>query len=419
MFENVLYQNASVLIADDIAHGALPSSLLFAGPPASGKLTCALELARILACRSAEARGAWNCACPSCLKHKALMHSGLLLTGFRASTLEIAAARQTLVEAARVNAPYLASVRYLFLRSVRKLTARFSPVLWADDDKASKISPLVASVDEALEELDPSRPLPEPAALEKATAKLASLCEKLDAGFVSGSVPVAHIRHISSWARFTVAEGKKTVIIENADRMQEGARNALLKVLEEPPEDAVFVLLTEKRSAVLPTILSRVRTYQFGERTAQEQAEVLLRVFHASPAEGDDPSAQGERGIERYLRSFLPTDANAVSKLGNDFAAEAIRGSVPDVRAAVAAAKNFEPRLLLDSFFDGFYRCLRSIRVGLSAQENPYGFAFATEREHFFLHQMAECYSRITTYNQTPTAALEQLAQELATYGNG
>ena len=35
-------------------------------------------------------------------------------------------------------------------------------------------------------------------------------------------------------------EGKKTIIIENADRMQTSVRNALLKILEEPPEDCVL-----------------------------------------------------------------------------------------------------------------------------------------------------------------------------------
>ena len=50
MFENLLYQPASQQLAEDIRQGSLPNALLFVGPPASGKLTCALELARVLAC---------------------------------------------------------------------------------------------------------------------------------------------------------------------------------------------------------------------------------------------------------------------------------------------------------------------------------------------------------------------------------
>ena len=49
-------------------------------------------------------------------------------------------------------------------------------------------------------------------------------------------------------------EGKKTIIIENADRMLESVRNALLKILEEPPVDTIFILTTSQRNLVMPTI---------------------------------------------------------------------------------------------------------------------------------------------------------------------
>ena len=71
-----------------------------------------------------------------------------------------------------------------------------------------------------------------------------------------------------------------TMIIENADKMQESVRNALLKILEEPPADCNFVLTTSNRGAVMPTILSRVRTYNFYHRTVSQQLEVVKRVFH-------------------------------------------------------------------------------------------------------------------------------------------
>lgn len=51
--------------------------------------------------------------------------------------------------------------------------------------------------------------------------------------------------------------GKKIYIIDEAEKMNEQAQNALLKTIEEPPEYAVFLLLTNNRTAMLPTILSR------------------------------------------------------------------------------------------------------------------------------------------------------------------
>ncbi len=48
MFENLIAQPASSLLTDDIRSSRLPPSMLFYGQTASGKLTAALETARVL-----------------------------------------------------------------------------------------------------------------------------------------------------------------------------------------------------------------------------------------------------------------------------------------------------------------------------------------------------------------------------------
>lgn len=53
---------------------------------------------------------------------------------------------------------------------------------------------------------------------------------------------------------------KKVIVIENAHLLTKGAQNALLKVIEEPPEYAVFFLLCDNKSTILPTVISRVNT---------------------------------------------------------------------------------------------------------------------------------------------------------------
>jgi DNA polymerase-3 subunit delta' len=68
------------------------------------------------------------------------------------------------------------------------------------------------------------------------------------------------------------------VIVDSADEMNPSAANALLKALEEPPEDAVLFLVSHRPSGLLPTIRSRCRTLRFhpleasGLRAALEQA---------------------------------------------------------------------------------------------------------------------------------------------------
>lgn len=74
--------------------------------------------------------------------------------------------------------------------------------------------------------------------------------------------------------------GKKVFIIDSADCMKDEAANSLLKILEEPPEDTVFILCAEKTQGILPTILSRCQLHIFGEQVgffvAEEQINEMM-----------------------------------------------------------------------------------------------------------------------------------------------
>jgi DNA polymerase-3 subunit delta' len=53
--------------------------------------------------------------------------------------------------------------------------------------------------------------------------------------------------------------GRRVVIVDAADEMNPNAANALLKMLEEPPRDAVLLMVTHRPHGLLPTIRSRCR----------------------------------------------------------------------------------------------------------------------------------------------------------------
>ena len=394
MFENLLYQSAADFLADDVANGNLPQALLLAGPAMSGKLTAALELARVLSC-SGEPKGAWQCSCPSCIKHKSLTSPSVLLSGSSDCTLEISAAAKTLVRAVREQTSYLAAARYLFVRSVRKLTGRFNQVLWEGDEKVSKIAALTSVIDEMLEELDPVRPLPELSSLEKSAEALVAQCIKLESSFMYDSVPVSQIRRAASWARLTATEGKRVMIFERADRMQDSVRNALLKILEEPPSDTFFILTAERKNAVLPTILSRVRTYAFIERSPDRQREVVQRIFHED----------GYNSVAAYLNGFLPVGTEDIQTAAQTFTGELKKGDVPDIDSLVKRMKNFEPRIMLSLFFNAV---LDTVKKDCSAQ-NGCGLS-STVYKTRITEEVKRSYEDIIVYNQTPLAALESLA---------
>jgi DNA polymerase-3 subunit delta' len=71
--------------------------------------------------------------------------------------------------------------------------------------------------------------------------------------------------------------GRMFILIHEADKMNENAQNALLKTLEEAPEYAVFILLTDKPGVLLPTIRSRCASFRFAPLNEEETAEILIK----------------------------------------------------------------------------------------------------------------------------------------------
>ena len=405
MFENLLFQPVSQQLQEDIINNTLPNALLFSGPDFSGKLTAALELARIVSCSE---KALWTCTCPSCLKHKALVSTSLLLAGSKKCSLEIAAAGKAFLSAYATNASNIRAVRYLFLRSVRKLTLRFNPILWEGEDKVSKIAPLVATVDEYLEELESDKEI-EIKELEKICKEVYTATAKLE-NFMYESVPVAQIRRINAWARYRTDSGKKVVILENADKMQEAGRNALLKILEEPPEDVIFVLTTKRRNAVMPTILSRVRTYHFVERKREEEAVVIQRVFHGSIP----PGSENQASIRAYLESFLPIDSQIIESAGRDFVFTLLAGKRVNLETLLETCGGFEPILLLTVFFKGIMLGLKEIREEPNVTKDaPFYLIRVEEMRIQCLNKIRECQDRIRIYNQNIMSALELFTADI------
>ena len=73
-------------------------------------------------------------------------------------------------------------------------------------------------------------------------------------------ITIEQVRGVSREAALQPFEGRcKVFIFEEADRLTEEASNALLKTLEEPPDQVSIVLLASGEQAVLPTIVSRCR----------------------------------------------------------------------------------------------------------------------------------------------------------------
>jgi DNA polymerase-3 subunit delta' len=89
---------------------------------------------------------------------------------------------------------------------------------------------------------------------------------------------VDQMRLIEREANYRPYEGKARVfLIEDADKMNEQAANALLKVLEEPPHTSHIVLLTSRPANLLPTIRSRCQMIRFSPLTTTEIEKHLVQ----------------------------------------------------------------------------------------------------------------------------------------------
>ncbi len=321
MFENILSQAHVVgQLTEDVQLNSLPAALLFEGPEFSGKLSTALELARTLGCRTEAAP--WSCRCSSCNAHRLLLEPRTILIGDRYFMQEIVVAESVLFRVRNEAAVYL------YQRAVRKLARRFDDFLWEGDEaRLGKASAPLGKISDALDEMAPGWELPADAALTKLCTGVRDAAKKLCELLPTDNIPVDVVRRVSSWSRMTSGEEPKVVIFENADRMQESSRNALLKTLEEPPRNSYFLLLSSHKRALMPTILSRVRPYHFAERQPEQAAEVLQRIFR-------DDSAPSSSLSEYFVRTGFAGEV-PLEKLTEEYLDLVLGHSDEDVRTVL------------------------------------------------------------------------------------
>ena len=83
-------------------------------------------------------------------------------------------------------------------------------------------------------------------------------------------------------------EGSTSVVIINgAESMSEEAANALLKTLEEPPPQVMFLLLTADEDAVLPTVRSRCQSLTLVPLAKDRMVEQLITGHQATPEQAE------------------------------------------------------------------------------------------------------------------------------------
>lgn len=149
-----------------------------------------------------------------------------------------------------------------------------------------------------------------------------------------GSIKVDPTRAAIDRTGYRPLDGRRrVVIIDEADALEVGAQNALLKVLEEPPPSTMFVLVSHRPDALLATIRSRCPRLRFGLLSADEVTEGLVSRHGLDASEGRRLAALAGGSLGQAVRR-LDGDRQDVRTVAVAALSQALAGDSPASRLA-------------------------------------------------------------------------------------
>ena len=226
-FSDIIGQEeAKQRLLQEVSEGRIAHAMLFTGPEGSGKLPMALAYARYLCCEHPTPTDACGC-CPSCVKWEKLIHPDVHFV------FPIVAKKAQKKE---VCDDYLPAWRRLLSAG-----SYFSLSQWLDEMDAENSQAIIYA--------------------KESDEILRKLSLKSSQG------------------------GYKIVVMWLPEKMNEVCANKLLKLLEEPPQQTVFLLVSEAPEQLLATILSRTQRFSLPRLEEEVIAQTLQSRFGVLPEE--------------------------------------------------------------------------------------------------------------------------------------
>lgn len=196
----------------------LAHALLLTGPRGNGKLPVAVALAHYLLCNNRHDGDACN-ACPTCVKVGKLIHSDV---HFVFPVIK----KKSSSDTAPISDDYISEWRELFMQD-----PYFGYADWLAKMGVENQQPMI---------------------YERESSEI--------------------LRKLSMQSR---EGGWKIVIIWLPEKMKEACSNKLLKIIEEPPRDTLFILVSEEPDKIIPTILSRTQRVDIPRIALQDMSNAL------------------------------------------------------------------------------------------------------------------------------------------------
>lgn len=152
-------------------------------------------------------------------------------------------------------------------------------------------------------------------------------CILVEGSGSSGEISVQTVRDALFEANkaAVMTDGRRVILIKNAEMLNQSSSNALLKMLEEPPEGVIFILTVKKDSDLLPTIISRSVIYRIHSPGVKNCSEELIkRVPNCSREKADEISELFDGNIGLSLKALTDGNYSAMSLAGREFCKAAL-----------------------------------------------------------------------------------------------
>lgn len=217
-------KEAKAQLLKEAREGHIPHALLLCGPSGCGKLPLALSYARYLSCPNRTETQACG-QCPSCVQWNKLVHP---------------------------------DVHFMF------------PIVI---DKSSK-----------LEVCNDYLPQWRAQLIKNSYLSLPQWMEAMDGVNKQALIPAKESDEITKALSLKSSSGGyKITLIWLPERMHEVCANKMLKLLEEPPQGTLFLLVSEEPDKILPTILSRTQRFNLPKITDEDMSQALENKMGIAP----------------------------------------------------------------------------------------------------------------------------------------
>lgn len=348
MFEVLMpyRQDSATLMAQQIAGGVFPQALLITGHRYSGRFRLAMEAARALSCREG---GQAACGCQSCRAFSSYGMSNVVYVGNRNHMSRIEAALAIMEDSGSE------SNRTFLIQTVRMMLLQFHPALLdGKDTKSSSNFEAASTVSEVLFDLEEAREDQLSELVQKLRTTLKPLYNHVRK---SSALGIGQVRSIQEWTvQTSFSDQPRFIVLEGVEESTEGARNSLLKLLEEPPRQTYIMILSENPSRLLPTILSRLQRHHVRPLDSQTKNRVLSDLFSTN---GDD-----YQSVEQFMLEKASVPCKELENLAQRYADSVLDHTPFDRSELDSLCSELDEPVRLEYFLTQFQEAVRARFLG-------------------------------------------------------